>query len=346
MTSPIQVTHFQRKPPLGFFSVERLFEDVRSALPPDILVRVHRNRYPSAGLWQRMIDVVRAARHQDRVNHVTGDVHYLTYLLDRRRTVLTILDCVTLERLSGIKRWIFWLFWYWLPEKRCALITVISESTKQQLLRHLDCDPGKIRVIHCPVSDEFKPSPKPFNCACPRILQVGTKDNKNIPRVAEALEGLPCRLVIIGPLSDLQKRALSQHRIHYENHVGLSREELLEQYRQADLVMFASLYEGFGLPIVEANAIGRPVITSQRYSMPEVGGDAALYVDPFDVISIRAAVETLMSDRQLIDDLTSNGFRNTQRFDRSFIASQYADIYVEVARMRSGVGTRGRRTAC
>ena len=331
MTSPIQVTHFQRKPPLGFFSVERLFEDVRSALPPDIFVRLHRNRYQSAGFWQRMIDVVRAARHQGQVNHVTGDVHYLTYLLDRRGTVLTILDCVTQERLRGIKRWIFWLFWYWLPEKRCAVITVISESTKQQLLRHLHCDPGKIRVIHCPVSDEFKPSPKAFNRACPRILQVGTTDNKNIPRVAEALEGLPCCLVIIGPLSDLQKRALSQHRIHHENHVGLSRDELLEQYRQADLVMFASLYEGFGLPIVEANAVGRPVITSQLYSMPEVGGDAAFYVNPFDVCNIRAAVEMLISDSRLVDKLISNGFRNAQRFDRLYIASQYADIYKEVA---------------
>jgi len=265
------------------------------------------------------------------VNHVTGDVHYLTYLLDPRRTVLTILDCVTLERLHGVKRWIFWVFWYWLPEKRCAVITVISESTKQQLLRHLRCNPSKIRVIHCPVSDEFKPSPRPFHRECPRILQVGTKDNKNILRVAEALKGLSCCLVIIGRLSERQKRCLCQYKINYENHVGLSRDELLEQYRQADLLMFVSLYEGFGLPIVEANAVGRPVITSQLYSMPEVGGDAAIYVNPFDVCDIRAAVEMLMSDSRLVDKLISNGFCNVQRFDRSYIASQYAGIYGEVA---------------
>ena len=134
---------------------------------------------------------------------------------------------------------------------RCSVITVISESTKEQLLRHLNCDPGKIRVIHCPVSDEFKPSYKLINRACPRILQVGTSVNKNILRTAEALEDLSCRLVIIGPLSDLQKRALIRHRIDYQNYVGLSREELMEQYKQSDLVMFPSLYEGFGLPIAE-----------------------------------------------------------------------------------------------
>lgn len=331
MKTPIKVVHFQRKPPLGFFSVERLFEDIRSALPGDIRVDVHLNRHLSQGLWGRMVDVLRAARRQGDVNHVTGDVHYVTYLLKRKRTVLTILDCVTLERLSGFKRWVFWFFWYWLPEKRCAAITVISESTKQQVMRHLRCDPDKITVIHCPVSDEFTASPKPFNCQCPRILQVGTTENKNIPRVAEALHGLSCRLVIIGPLSDAQRDVLERFGIDYENHVGLSRDEVVDQYRQADLLMFASLYEGFGLPIVEANAIGRPVITSRLYSMPEVGGDAACYVDPYAIVEIRAAVERVIQDETYRRELIRNGFENAARFQKAAIAVQYASLYRKIA---------------
>ena len=327
MTPPLKVVHFQRRPPLGFFSVERLFEDVRAALPDDIAVEVRINRYLSQGVWQRVYDTLRAARHQGAVNHVTGDVHYLTYLLNRRRTVLTILDCVTLERLTGLKRWVFWLFWYWLPEKRCAAITVISESTKRQLLRHLRCDPDKITVIHCPVSDEFTASAKPFDSHCPRILQVGTTENKNIPRVAEALQGLSCRLSIIGPLSEAQKTVLARYGIDYENHVGLSREALVDQYRQADLVMFASLYEGFGLPIVEANAVGRPVITSRLYSMPEVGVDAACYVDPYAVGEIRAAVERLMRDATYRQTLVERGYENVERFRPAAIARQYALLY-------------------
>ena len=332
-TKKLKVVHFQRKPPLGFFSVERLFEDVRSALPADIAVTVYLNRFLSQGLWQRLVDTLRAARHQGGVNHVTGDVHYLTYLLNRKRTVLTILDCVTLVRLRGLRRWVFWFFWYWLPEKRCAAITVISESTKQELLRHLRCDPDKITVIHCPVSDEFTASAKPFDSQCPRILQVGTTENKNIPRVAEALQGLPCRLSIIGPLSDAQKAVLERFAIDYENHVGLSREALVEQYRKADLLMFASLYEGFGLPIVEANAVGRPVITSRLYSMPEVGGDSACYVDPYAVGEIRAAVERLTGDATYRQALTERGYRNVARFRRAVIAGHYAALY----RMLAGI---------
>lgn len=323
----MKIVHFQRWPPPGIYSVERLFEDIRSALPADIAVEVRINRYPSKGLWRRGYDLLYAARHQGDINHVTGDVHYLTYLLDRRRTILTVHDCVTLERLRGFKRWVFWFFWYWLPEKRCTVITVVSESTKQELLRYLHCDPDKITVIHNPVSDEFAARPKTFDKVTPRILQVGTTQNKNLPRVAEALKGLPCRLAIIGPLSEEQVNALKRCGIDYENHVGLSREALLAQYHQADLVMFASLYEGFGLPIIEANAVGRPVITSRLYSMPEVGGDAACYVDPYEVNAIRAAVETIIHDVDYRQQLIENGFRNVERFRLSAVVAQYAALY-------------------
>jgi len=206
-------------------------------------------------------------------------------------------------------------------------ITVISESTKQELLRYLRCDPNKITVIHCSISDEFAAWPKAFDDATPRILQVGTKSNKNLPRVAEALQGLPCRLAIIGPLSAEQVNALERYGIDYENYIGLSREALLAQYHQADLVMFASLYEGFGLPIVEANAVGRPVITSRLYSMPEVGGDAACYVDPYDVAAIRAAVEKIIHDAEYRQQLIENGYRNVERFRLPAVAAEYAALY-------------------
>jgi glycosyltransferase involved in cell wall biosynthesis len=91
--------------------------------------------------------------------------------------------------------------------------------------------------------------------------------------------------------------------------------------------MFASLYEGFGLPILEANAVGRPVITSKLYSMPEVGGNAACYVDPYDSADIRAAVSKLIEDSQYRDQLVVNGFRNVERFRPEVVATQYANLY-------------------
>jgi glycosyltransferase involved in cell wall biosynthesis len=322
----IQVVHFQRK--LGFGqSVERLFADVRSALPSDIVVTVCNNRYYSQGIWQRCYDMLRVVWQQGNVNHVTGHVHYLTYLIQRRRTILTVLDCGALERTTGLRRWLLWLLWFWLPVKRCAVVTVISAATKKELLKHIRCDPAKIEVIHCNVSAEFVPFPFHFNLDCPRILQIGTAYNKNIERVATALKGFKCRLVIIGILSESQKVALQEYGIESENYIGLSREQLLEQYQQADIVLFASLYEGFGLPIVEANAVGRPVITSALYSMPEVAGNAACYVDPYDTDSIRAGVERICQDTGYRQQLIDHGFHNVERFRIGVLAEQYAQLY-------------------
>jgi glycosyltransferase involved in cell wall biosynthesis len=331
MNSPmIRVTHFMRRPEPGAHSVERLFEDVRAHLPGDTQASVCRCRFSSRGLFRRMYDIFRAPWHQGEVNHVTGDVHFLTYLLDRRRTILTIHDCVMLERLHGLKRWLLWLFWYWLPEKRCAMITVISEATRQQVLRHLRCDPSKVRVIHNNVSEEFRPAPKPFNPSRPRLLHIGTDPNKNLERIAAALAGLDCELTIIGRLSGGQIDELNRHAVNYENLVDLSRDALVAQYQRCDLVIFASTYEGFGLPIVEANAVGRPVVTSNSWSMPEVAGDAACLVDPFDVASIRAGICRVIEDPGYREGLVEKGFENVKRFQSEAIAGQYATLYRSV----------------
>jgi glycosyltransferase involved in cell wall biosynthesis len=323
----IRVTHYMRRPGRGAHSVERLYEDVRAHLSADIEVSICTSRFLSRGLFGRMYDIVRARYYQGDVNHVTGDVHFLTYLLDRRRTILTILDCVTLERLHGIKRWLCWLFWYWLPAKRCAVITVVSEATRQQVLRHLRCDPDKVRVIYCNVSEEFKAVELPFNVSRPRLLQIGTSANKNLERVAAALVGVNCELAIIGRLSPMQIYALKQHHVRYENFVDLSREALVEQYLRCDMVVFVSTYEGFGLPIVEANAVGRAVVTSNIWSMPEVAGGAACLVDPFDVASIRAGICWVIEDSAYREHLVKRGFENVKRFRIESIAAQYAALY-------------------
>jgi glycosyltransferase involved in cell wall biosynthesis len=326
----MRVVHFLRRTGAGCYSLERYFADVREALPADIAVEVSVNRYDSQGLLRRCYDMLRAPANQGDVNHVTGTVHFLTFLLKRRRTILTILDCGSLDRMKGWRRRVFWVFWFWAPSKRCAVITVISQFTKQEVLKHLRCDPVKIEVVYCTVSPEFTASPYVFNQDCPTILQVGTNYNKNIDRVAVALDGVRCRLVVVGPLSARQASMLREHGIDFENHVDVPRDELPILYQHADLVMFASVYEGFGLPIVEANAVGRPVITSRVASMPEVGADAACYVDPYDTASIRAGVERICRDEVYRQQLISNGFRNVERFRTPAIAQQFAKLYRRV----------------
>lgn len=326
----LRVGHFQRRPLEGAYSMERVFEDIRQNLPEDIQVKIYINAYESKGIIPRVKDALRAARNQQDVNHITGDVHYLTYFMQRNRMILTIHDCICLERSAGLKYWLLWLFWFWLPEKRSRFITVISETTRQQLLRYLHCDPDKIRVIYDNVSAEFQPHPQPFRSDCPRILHVGTPENKNLERHVAALDGIGCELIVIGRLNESQQQALVRHNIRYVNRFSLSREQLVEEYRLSDMLLFASTYEGFGLPIVEAQAIGRPVVTSNLWSMPEVAGGAACLVDPFDVESIRAGVLSIMEDSLYRQHLIELGFENVKRFGGAAIAFQYETLYREV----------------
>ena len=328
----MKVVQIMRKPTETVFSIEHIFESIRSELSFDICIKTYINPYSSRGLWRRVLAMARVMLYQEDVNHITGDVHFLGIFLRRRKTVLTIHDCVTLERLNGFKYNVFKFFWYWLPAKRAVAITVISESTKRELLRHLGSGSWPITVIPDFVSPDFEFSKKPFNGDCPVILQIGTKSNKNVERVAAALQGLRCRMVVIGKLMPSQKVALEENKIDYENHFGISRESLVAHYQDCDIVMFASLYEGFGLPILEGQAVGRPVITSNLYSMPEVGGDGACYVDPCNVSAIRSALNSIIDCADFRAKLITSGLKNVENYRLSNVASQYAELYEKVYR--------------
>jgi glycosyltransferase involved in cell wall biosynthesis len=327
----LKVSYFHRRPEAKHVSVERVFSEVRQYLPPFVCPRVAVSTFPSRGFWPRVYNTLEAVFRQGNVNHITGDVQYLAILLRRRRTLLTILDCVCLERLSGVRWWLFFFLWYWLPAKRSAVISVISESTKKELLRYLKCDPHRIRVVYCPCRKEFHAAPKDFNAQCPVILQVGTGGNKNLLRVAEALQGIPCRLRIIGKLTEEQTRALQECRIDYSAVANISDEDVVQEFRQSDMVVFVSTYEGFGMPIIEANATGRPVVTSNLLSMPEIAGEAACLVDPFDVAGIREGILKVINDPAYREGLVRCGFENVKRFRPEKIAQEYVDIYRQLS---------------
>lgn len=327
----IRVTHYQRRPNMADFSIERIFAVVREAMPGDILCRAAVSRVRSRGVIRRFYNALEAALRQGDVNHITGDVHYLALFLRKRRTILTIHDCGTLDRLAGWKRWLYGWLWFRLPIARSAVVTAISAATRDDLLRRFDVPSGKVRVIHDCIPPEFEPWPKTFDAAKPRILQVGTRANKNLQRVVQALKGIPCHLDIVGTLSDEQRQSLAVNSIEYSNESRLSDEDLLAKYRKCDMLVFVSTKEGFGMPIVEAQAVGRPVVTSNIPPMPETGGDGACYVDPTDVASIRQGILRVIQDGALRAELARNGMENAKRFRPEVIAAMYAELYREVA---------------
>jgi glycosyltransferase involved in cell wall biosynthesis len=326
----MKVVFFHRKPKLNNYSVEGAFRVIRDAMPPDIECVVAQSRFDSSGLLRRLYSIVEAAFRQGDVNHITGDVHFLSYLMVRNKTLLTILDCVVMYNTKGFRRYLLRLLWYVIPEKRVALISVISQATKDELLRFINCNPNKVRVIPVCISPKFLRCDKIFNSIKPRILQIGTADNKNLERLVAALQGISCQLEIVGKLSQNQLETLQASGIEFIASFALSDAEIVEKYIQCDIVAFVSTYEGFGMPILEANAVGRPVITANILSMPEVAGNAACLVNPYSISEIRAGVLQIVNDSEYRESLVKNGFVNVRRFDPREIANQYSDLYSEI----------------
>jgi glycosyltransferase involved in cell wall biosynthesis len=277
--------------------------------------------------------MIAAAFNQGDINHITGDIHFAALLLRKRKTILTIHDIgSTLNNKNILRKWILRLLWYSLPMKRVKYITVISEFTRNEIIKNFKVSPEKIIIIPDCVSENFKPQNNTFDISKPNILQVGTKENKNTHRLFVALKNIPCRLHLVGELTESQINQLNEYKTEYKNYCNLSQSEIIELYQNSDLVSFVSTYEGFGVPILEAQSCGKPVITSNISPMKEVAGNGALLVDPENAEEIKTGILKIIHNSEYRNKLIQNGFENVEKYSAQNTANQYYELYDKIFR--------------
>ena len=282
--------------------------------------------------------------------------HYVLPPLVSCRSVVTIHDCIHLmfpQYLSHRFGYVYTRMSIGLAAHRATRVLTVSESSKRDILRFVDAPPEKIDVIYNAYDERFGVEPREEEVVRVReryqlhdefVLYAGNvKPHKNLERLIQAFDlvrrrGLDhLKLVLIG--DEISKyaalrRAVHQHQLHkYVRFLGyLPEATLAVMYRLAGVFVFPSLYEGFGLPPLEAMASGTPVVTSNVSSLPEVAGDAAVLVDPYEPEAIADGIYRVLTDEALRCDLRRRGLARARQFSWETSVQRVREIYAEVCR--------------
>lgn len=326
----MKILYVNRKTrPYGNFSIESYFAQISDLLQKmGVETQTWYAPFFSNGILKRVFSYC-ALQNQTKqdIVHITGDIYYLLPAGQGKR-VVTYHDIGFMHTANPIKKWIYRKFWIEYPIQKAHAVTCVSEATQAEILSVCPAAAGKLHVIPTIIDARFVRVDKPFHTARPTLLLLGSAPNKNLQRVLRATQGLDVHLSLVAELGAAE-RALLQGQSH-EVCSRISFEALLQKYQEADMVVMCSTHEGFGMPILEAQATGRVVLTSQCSSMPEVAGAGAYFVDPYSVESIRAGIKTLCGDADLRHQLIAAGFENIQRFQPERVAQQYFQLYKNV----------------
>lgn len=325
----MNVYYFFRQKQNHFHSIEKLFTTIQNFLPNSCHF-VNINLPFHNGIIGRIKNIFFVKKRKSQINHITGDVNYISLALPRKNTILTIHDVFSALKGNLLKRKIISFFWFKIPLYRVKYITTISETTKNQIVKLFNINEKKIIVIPNCFDKNFISSPKPFNKECPRILFIGTKDNKNLERTIFSIYNIKCVLIIIGKLSSEQIKLLKEYCINYENYFDIDDNKMIDIYQNSDILLFPSLQEGFGMPIIEAQAASVPVITSNLEPMSLVAGKGALLVDPLNIDSIREAVLKIIENENLRNTIVGEGSENVKDYDPSVVSKMYFELYNKI----------------
>ena len=235
--------------------------------------------------------------------------------------------------------------------RQADVVAAISYATKQTLINHYNTPPEKIVVIPCGVAPHYQrvtdttlleATRQKFALKHPFVLSVGTleprKNHKGLIQAfyeAQQSKDGPAMLAIAGGKGWLYEETQQLvSKLHLEDKVHflgrVTEQELLTLYSLAAVFAFPSFFEGFGIPPLEAMACGTPVITSNTSSLPEVAGDAALLIDPYDPHTIAEAINRILQDQPLREQLQQRGYQQVQRYTWAKAAEKLLSIYQQL----------------
>ncbi|MCL5027325.1 MAG: glycosyltransferase family 4 protein [Chloroflexi bacterium] len=310
---------------------------------------------PGAGLVPGLLSLGQAEIAWVAWRHRLALVHdptgIMPLLVTGARRVVTIHDVVPYiyPETSTALDWLIYRFWLPLAARRVQAIVTVSGQSKADIVRYLPLKLEDVTVIPEAASPKFRPMSREdiqpalarYGIGFPYILYVGSMEaRKNLPRLLEAYTRLrewsdKWRLVIAGArkwkfestLDTVRRLGLEAH-VHFTGFV--EEEDLPALYNGADLFVFPSLYEGFGLPALEAMACGTPVVASNASSLPEVAGDGAILVDPYDVEAIAAGMQRVLGDPALAQELQAKALVRARSFTWERTARETLAVYERV----------------
>jgi glycosyltransferase involved in cell wall biosynthesis len=297
-------------------------------------------------LWEQLVQPLRLARSGIDLLH---SMAFVQPVIMPCRGIVTIYDLTFILFPQGLQPWRR-LYLKWgtsCSAARAERVIAISLSTKRDVVSLLGVPEDKVEVVPCGVDEDFHP--RPGSDALDRLrdrrglprqmlLSVGTMEpRKNLNTLLQSYALLRGRmqiapLVVAGPRGWRHEEVFSTvERLGLEETVlfpgYVPREELPFWYNAADLFVYPSLYEGFGLPALEAMASGTPVVTSNTSSLPEVVGDAGLLVNPSDPEAMAEAIQKVLTDSDLRDSLRERGLERARAFTWDRAAQDTVAVY-------------------
>jgi hypothetical protein len=309
-------------------SIDTILSRINPLLNKNFKIIELRCPYSSDSIKNIFLNCLWACKIKSNVVHLTGDINYLSFFIKSNFIITTILDLGETRKLNYFKNKLYNFFWIFLPIYKSNKIITISHHINKELIKRYPSFERKLITIYIPTDINYIYSEKIMYNKTTRILHIATSyHNKNTFRVAQAIQNLDVEYIIVGkvPLDTLN--FIIDNKIKWKLLSNLSTVDLYNEYCKSDLVIFPSIYEGFGMPIIEGQSIGRVILTSNIDPMKEIAGDGAILVNPFDFEDIKKGILYFINNTTERKNIINKGLQNLKRFDINNIINDYIKVY-------------------